>query len=96
MRKGSIVALIAVAIAVVLVGVMISFRPRVATSASAAEAPERSEDVGEAASESEGSEGEESEGEEPEGEDPAREAAEHVGAAVTAEGQSAITVPKPA
>ena len=80
--QGSIVALIAVAIVVVLVGVMISFRPRVATSATAAVgAAERTEDPGESSTE----------GEEPEGEDPAREAEEHVGAAVTAEEQSRIT-----
>ena len=82
MRKGSLVVLIAVTVAVVVAGVVIAFEPRVATSASGdAGAVERAEDSGESSTE----------GEEPEGEDPAREAAEHVGAPVTADAQSGIT-----
>ena len=80
MRKGSLVVLIAVTIAVVLVGVVTSFRPRVATNATS-RAVERSEDPGEAAGK----------GGEPEGEDPAREAEEHVGVPVSAAAQGSIT-----
>ncbi len=87
MRKGPIVALIVVVVAVVLVGVF-AFRPRGATSATpeGGGAVEQTEDPGEAATE-----GEEPEGEEPEGEDPAREAAEHVGVPVSAAAQGSIT-----